>query len=109
MHREYVVSFTIAFALGCLVYYKWHSASGKWVWIVGALFFVYRAISVWHMPHSVLTSAPSFETVCIEMFGPRPDSFVYALTLVRTVSYSIGAWACWCAEGYLRRPRSPEI
>ena len=108
LRREYVVSVIIALALGYFVYYKWHSASGKWVWIAGALFFVYRAVSIWHTPHSVLTSAPSFGTVCLDMFRPiyRTDSIVYTLTLVRTVSYSIGAWACWCAEGYLRGHRS---
>jgi hypothetical protein len=53
--RGYALTATIAFALGYFVYYKWHSAPAKWIWVVGVLWFAERALSVWQERHSVLT------------------------------------------------------
>jgi hypothetical protein len=102
LHKEYTLSVTIAFVLGYFVYYKWHSAPGKWIWIAGVLCFAEGALAAWHVPHSVLTGRPSLGAVCSEMFFPvyggRPP--LYALMLVRTMFYSIGAWVCWYGEEY---------
>jgi hypothetical protein len=99
LHRGYALTATIAFVLGYFVYYKWHSAPGKWIWIVGVLWFVERAFSAWHEPNSVLTAGPSLGTVSYQMFGLGPNIPV-SLTLVRTTLYSSGAWACWYGEKY---------
>jgi hypothetical protein len=102
LYREYALSVIFAFALGYFVYYKWHSAPGKWIWIVAVVLFADRALSAWHARYSVVTGEPSLGTVCREMFGPvyQPNSTVYALILERTTLYSIGAWACWSGEKY---------
>ena len=73
LHRGYALTAIIAFVLGYFVYYKWHSAPGKWIWIVGVLWFVERAFSAWHEPNSVLTAGPSLGTVSYQMFGPGPN------------------------------------
>jgi hypothetical protein len=36
LHRGYALTAIIAFVLGYFVYYKWHSAPGKWIWIVAS-------------------------------------------------------------------------
>jgi hypothetical protein len=102
LRREYLLSAIFAFVLGYFVYYKWRSAPAKFVWIVGALLFTDRALSAWHARYSFATGEPRFVTVCYEMFGPayQPNSTEYAITLVRTTLYSIGAWACWYGEKY---------
>ena len=84
------------------MYYKWHSAPGKWIWIAGVLWFTHGALSVWHARYSFATGEPSFGTVCYQMFGPAYgiNRFVYVPILLRTMFYSIGAWVCWSAEAY---------
>jgi hypothetical protein len=102
LHQEYALSAIVAFALGYFVYFKWHSAPGKWICIAGVLWFTHGALSVWHARYSFATGEPSFGTVCYQMFGPAYgiDSLVYVPTLVRTAFYSIGAWGCWAAQAY---------
>ncbi len=81
LHREYAVSAIVAFTLGYFVYYKWHSGPGKWIWIVGFLWFAHGALSVWHSRYSFVTREPSFGTVCYQMFGPAYgiNSFLYGV------------------------------
>jgi len=96
LQREYTLSATIAFALGYFVFYKWHSEPGKWIWALGVVSFAERSLMFWlGVRYSVLAEAPSLHMVLSEMFALRVDSFIYVLLLVRTLFYSIGAWACW--------------
>ena len=98
MQREYAFNATIAFALGYFVFYKWHSDPGKWIWVAGMVLLAEQSLSIWRQaPHSVLAGGTSLLTVCSQMFELRADTIVYVLTLVRTIFYSLGAWACWYA------------
>lgn len=98
LQREYAFNVTIAFALGYFVFYKWRSEPGKWIWVVGVVLFTEQSLSIWRQaPHSVLAGGTSLLTVWSEMFGLRVDTIMNALMLVRTVSYSFGAWTCWYA------------
>ena len=99
LHRGYALSAIVAFALGYFVYYKWHSAPGKWIWMVGVLWFAERAFSAWREHYSVLTGGANLGIVVYQMFG-LGDNFMASLTLARTTLYSIGAWVCWSAEAY---------
>jgi hypothetical protein len=45
LHKEYALNVIFAFALGYFVYYKWHSEPAKWIWVVGVLWFLDRALA----------------------------------------------------------------
>ena len=46
VYREYAISVVVALALGYFVFYKWRSSTAKWIWVVGALWFAWEAVSI---------------------------------------------------------------
>jgi hypothetical protein len=42
--KELVLSGSIAFVLGCLVYFKWRSKTSQWVWVLGLFGFAWRVM-----------------------------------------------------------------
>ncbi len=102
VYREYAISGVVALALGYFVFYKWRSSTAKWIWVVGALWFAWEAVSIWQgqaHPYSVLTvqARPSLLSVALHMLRSLQPlrQAMSALMLVRTLFYSIGAWVCW--------------
>ena len=96
--REYVLSAILCSLIGYLVFWKWRSTPGLWVWLAGVALFVYRAILLWMAPHplflSVLADRPNLAAVARRMFEPPYviNTTVFAVMLIRTIFYSAGAW-----------------
>ena len=96
------LTFSIAFVLGCFVYYKRHLTSAKWVWVAGVSWFGLRAFGVLDGPPSTLLwemskSRAVFGTDVFNDWGQ------YTLPLLRTIAYSAGAFCCFRLGYALRR------
>jgi hypothetical protein len=90
---------TVAFGLGYLVYRRWQPASARWAWVAGACWFGLGALHI-------LGERPG--TMLWEISGSRfpldIDNFVnwskFTLPLLRTTFYSAGAFCCLHIEGH---------
>jgi hypothetical protein len=87
--KELVLSGSIAFVLGCLVYFKWRSRTSQWVWVLGLVGFAWRV---------VLGNEPA--TLYAEA-----QRATLGFVSVRLVAYSAGAVCC---AGVVKTVTSPE-
>lgn len=76
--KELLLSGAVAFALGCIVYFKWRSRVTLWVWVLGVTGFVWR-ISLGDKPSTFNDGALWVTLVFVSL---------------RLVAYSAGAWCC---------------
>jgi hypothetical protein len=102
LRKETVLSAVVAFGLGYFVYYKWRSASAKWIFVAGLCWFGWGALEFW-LGQRDLRVVSAGHTVYWEMSGIGCNSFdtqscldyiQYTLLLLRTIFYSAGAFCC---------------
>jgi hypothetical protein len=93
--KERCLDVTCAALMGFLMYRTWHSASSKWVWILPALWFAFRAIPYAGRSHvhSVFSQESGFWTHfsgagCGAEVSDCRDFFSFAVPLIRALSYS---------------------
>src|SRR5579871_461745 len=99
---EDALSALVALGLGYFAFRKWNWAAAKWIWVAGVAWFARHAASVWQQKsvfgRSFGTLTPVFWELSGHQLPPDTESFnnwtSYTLPLVRTVSYSIGAYCC---------------
>lgn len=96
LRKEYVISAVFALALGYFVTWKWRLASARWIWTAGALLFGAAAIAFWRQHVSVVTGEPTLLAVAQRIIGPSylMRETIFAIILMRTLFYSMGAWLC---------------
>ena len=99
--KEDLLCGAIAFGLGYIVYYRWKTASAKWIWIAGAVWFAQRVLSIWFAQRTLRFVAGSAPPIFLELSGvsyvpnaQNIDTWVCTLIFVRTMFYSIGAACC---------------
>jgi hypothetical protein len=76
--KELVLSGSVGFVLGCLVYFKWRSRASQWIWVFGLVSFAWRFL---------LGDGPP--TVYAEA-----QKATLGFLSVRLVAYSAGALCC---------------
>jgi hypothetical protein len=92
--KEDLLSATVAFASGCLVYNKWRQAAPKWVWLAGVCWFGIHLFLVSDGEAAVVEQLAG--TGCLSNVGSVAcnDWSTATLPLLRTLFYSAGAFLC---------------
>ncbi len=97
--KEWSLSIAFAAFMGFMMYRRWRSGTSKWVWILPALWFAFRAI-----PYAARSSANSVLSVdsgfwahfsgaacgAADIFNCR-DFYAFSVPLIRALSYSAAA------------------
>jgi hypothetical protein len=103
---SYVRKYTLlnvlaAFGFGYFVFRRWKPVSAKWVWSAGLCLFIAGCVIYWHeqgaarlfhLDHSVYWGMSGIG--CSYNAEGCLDFFAYTIPLLRTISYSAGAFAC---------------
>ncbi len=99
--REILLSTVVASLLGCFVYYKWKSATAKWIWIYGACYLAWQAgarLAPTYIPDWDLGDLVNSDAV----------RMVWVAAAFRAIAYSGGAWRCGPVLVSAERSLSPE-
>lgn len=83
--------------MGFMMFRSWRSATEKWVWILPALWFAFRALPYAALhSHSVLSQDQGFwfhfsGAACGADISNCRDFYAFSVPLIRTLSYSAAA------------------
>jgi hypothetical protein len=93
--KEWCLSVMCAALMGFLMYRTWHSRTSKWVWILPALWFAFRALPYLGRTHShsVLFQEPGFwihfsGAGCTTAVSSCRVFYAFTVPLIRALSYS---------------------
>jgi hypothetical protein len=96
--KEWCLDLPVAAFMGFMMYRIWRSWTSKWVWVVPALWFGFRALpyAARASSHSVLANNPGFwfhfsGAACAVQASECRDFFAFTVPFVRSLSYSVAA------------------